>query len=174
MSCATCGAKAPEIGHDARSFVCAYCGAQTFVEPARPPAPPVDDAPSPRHAFRSRRSPAVPFLVVAVVVVVAFVLIRRTHGTGSELSDCGAFSGGASQATWRSCPSKATFTLSCEPTFGAALPVPRGSRPEGFDDLTCHCLRDGEKTWFFYAKTPPPLASREDAERVAQASCKMW
>lgn len=78
-----------------------------------------------------------------------------------------ASAGTATSAMWEGCPSKAMRSIVCRPTFG-------GSMPEGFDALTCDCLGDGTKTWFFDAKTPPPLASRADAERVAEASCKMW
>lgn len=181
LSCAKCGAQAPELSDDQRSFVCTYCRAQTFVDPPVAPSetpseePPISEpAGPPVRPFRPQRPRWLGLVPVALVIVVmAIIMANVTRGPASELVDCRTFRGTPSRATWSGCPSKATREIACKSTF--ALPgVPAGARPPGFDSLTCDCLRDGAQTWFFEAASAPPLESRESAERVAAASCKMW
>lgn len=181
VSCATCGAQAPELEEGQRSFVCSYCQKQTFVDavPAPSAAPPSDEpiAHPTGHAapFRPERPRWLALVpVVLVIVVMAIVMAKVNRGPASELDECATFTGDAMRATWKGCPSRATREIVCRSTFPMMPGLPEGAAGPGFDSLTCDCVRDGARTWFFDAKTAPPLESRESAERVASASCKMW
>ena len=68
---------------------------------------------------------------------------------------CGTFTGGNLNASWTECPDKVQRQVACYPFV---------------QDLHCDCLEDGAKKWFFTATTPP-LSTREDATRVANANC---
>lgn len=58
-------------------------------------------------------------------------------------------------AAWTECPDKVRREVRCAPFI---------------DELKCDCYEDGVSKWFFNAKDPP-LASRDDATRVANANC---
>lgn len=68
---------------------------------------------------------------------------------------CKTFEGGKLSASWTDCPDKIRREVSCHVFVS---------------DLTCDCLEDGVKKWFFSA-TNPPLETREDATRIANTNC---
>lgn len=98
-------------------------------------------------------------LLFAVFVLVAvWIAVGCRKGgltTDGRAAQCGTFTGGNLNASWSQCPDKVQRQVSCYPFV---------------QDLHCDCIEDGAKTWFFTA-TNPPLASREDATRVANANC---
>lgn len=76
--------------------------------------------------------------------------------TDRKAPGCGTFEGGTLSARWTDCPDQKKREVACA-TF--------------IDDLKCECYEDGVSKHWFFAKDPP-LATRADATRVANASCR--
>jgi hypothetical protein len=74
------------------------------------------------------------------------------------LATCRDFSSGDRGARWDGCADHVRRELTCKPFMD--------------DELSCTCLEDGVHRWAFSARNPP-LASRDDASRVARANCHM-
>jgi hypothetical protein len=97
-------------------------------------------------------------LGVLAVTFAALLMTAGCHRPGTDdgkAKACRTFAGGKLNATWTQCPDMVRREVSCAPFV---------------DSLKCDCLEDGAQKWFFNAKDPP-LATREDATRVANANC---
>ena len=105
--------------------------------------------------------------VTVLVAVLAIPVLACSKSTvtekdkGQKTTDlkakvCGTFEGGKMTATWTECPDKVRRQVKCS-TF--------------IDQLRCDCYEDGVMKHFFMAKDPP-METREDATRVANANCR--
>jgi hypothetical protein len=77
---------------------------------------------------------------------------------GDVLATCRDFSSGDLGARWDGCADHVRRELTCKPFMDG--------------EVSCKCFEDGVHRWGFSARNPP-LASRDDASRVARANCHM-
>jgi hypothetical protein len=75
----------------------------------------------------------------------------------SAPAGCTHFESNKSSATWTGCPDDAVRAIVCEPFM---------------EKLSCDCLEDGVKRWFFNTSTMPDFSTAAKAARVAR-QCKM-
>ena len=97
-------------------------------------------------------------LIVLCLALSSFVAIgctRKSEAHDGKRAACASFEGGKMSAQWTGCPDKVRREVKCAPFI---------------DELKCDCYEDGASKWFFNAKDPP-LATRADATRVANANC---
>ena len=80
----------------------------------------------------------------------------------TQLTDCMNFSsssaGKAHTVTWSGCPDNVVRQINCRPFMRK---------------LSCDCLEDGVRRWFFNTEQAPDFSTRETSSRIGRTQCKM-
>jgi hypothetical protein len=108
--------------------------------------------------------------VKQALAILSIVLVAAgCKAIGASSVKCDSFEGKADGAVWSKCTDKVKREIACSPSLGVRNQTVAPKL--GSSDLVCECFEDGAKKGFFFAKDPP-LATLEDAKRVAKANCR--